>query len=80
MQFLNRDGTLSQNWQLPDTRDAKCSEPSWLAVAISDADDLLACVRAFTSHVLHQAADASWCRPVVTTSFVAPDTFMVCCS
>ena len=80
MQFLNRDGTLSRLGQTTDTMNHNGAASSWLAYTTRCADDLIACIHAFTLDVLHHTSAAARGLSVASTRVVTSDTFVVCCS
>ena len=80
MQFLNRDGTLSQPGQPTDRGDGVGADSRWLAQSSSFADDLLARVQGFTWAVLKQASTPTRGQRVVTHNVGPSNNFVVCCS
>jgi hypothetical protein len=80
MQFLNRDGTLSQLGQPTDRGDRVGADGRWLAQRSSFADDLFARVQGFTWAVLHQPSTPTREQHVVTHNVGSSNNFVVCCS
>ena len=80
MQFLSRDGTLSQPGQPTEHRDSVGVASAWRAVTKRTVDDLLAHVQGCTWAILAPAHTAARGQPATTQNVGSSNTFVVCCS